>query len=181
MKIRLVNTTWIKMTMISTLCLITSVHAYPRYASVEVIKQIATPDNMTEKEIRDKLIGTWQCTYRDDVMTYDAKLIFGQEGRLTSQKSSQMLTDPIGTAVIHTERDWQVVDNSVMWVLVEQVAKVTHFEVSPSLDSEFLLKDYLDAKPAQESVMSFGEKDGKQIWTRIDGVWGLLLGECIKV
>lgn len=168
------------MTMISTLCLIASVHAYPRYAPTEAIRQIATPDNMTEKQVRDKLIGTWQCTYRDDVMTYDAKLIFGQDGRFTSQKSSQMLREPIGTAVIHTERDWKVVDNSGMWILVEQVAKVTHFEVSPSLDSEFLLKDYLDAKPAQESAMSFGDQDGKQTWTRIDGTWGLLLGECIK-
>lgn len=67
-----------------------------------------------------------------------------------------------------------------MWILVEQVAQVTRFEVSDLLQSQLTLKSYLDKNLVTESVMSFDEKDGQQRLTRMNSAWGFLLGECIK-
>lgn len=149
-------------------------------ATKEAIERIATPKTISKEAVTAKLIGTWQCTYRDDVVAYDATLTFHQDGKLVSQKTSQTLGTPTRTATIHTHRDWAVHDNSGMWILVEKVTDTTYFKVNDSLDNEFHLKSYLDSKPASESVMSFDDTDGKQTMTRIDGAWGLLLGECTK-
>lgn len=167
------------MTLVGMLCFVMHAHAYPASAPIEAIQKVATPDNISENKLKDKLIGTWQCAYRDDEMSHEAKLIFTSDGKLMSQTSYE-IKDPIGTAVVHTHRDWQVFDNSGMWILVEQVAQVTRFEVSDLLQSQLTLKSYLDKNLVTESVMSFDEKDGQQRLTRMNGVWGFLLGECIK-
>lgn len=155
-------------------------HAYPKTASDEAIRRVATPDNISKDELIQKLIGTWQCTYRDDDVMYDAKLVFDKNGTLTSQKVSQLLTDPKGETAVYTHRDWQIVENSKMWLLVEKVNTTTLLDVPPAIDKKAQLKSYLDKNPIESSLMSFGTQDDKQTLTRIDGGWGLLLGECIK-
>lgn len=154
-------------------------HAY-RSASEEAIRQIATPKTMSKEALTAKLIGTWQCTYDNDELSYHATLTFNKNGTFTSHKTSHTKETPARTAVIHTVKDWAVHDNSGMWILVEKVRDTTYFQVDDSLDNEAHLKAYLDSKPASESVMSFTTKDSKETLTRIDGAWGVLLGECTK-
>lgn len=157
-----------------------SLTAHANTASKEVMERIATLSTISKEALTAKLIGTWQCTYHDNVISYDNTLIFHKDGTLISQKTSQTTDTPTRTATIHTTRDWAVRDDGGMWVLTEKVTDTTHFEVNDSLDEEFELRAYLDGKPISESVMSFEDKDGKQMMTRIDGTWGVLLGECTK-
>lgn len=149
-------------------------------ATKEAIERIATPKTISKEALTAKLIGTWQCTYDNDELSYHATLTFNKNGTFTSHKTSHTKDTPARTAVIHTVRDWAVHDNSGMWMLVEKVSDTTYFQVDDSLDNEAHLKAYLDSKPASESVMSFTTKDGKETLTRIDGAWGVLLGECTK-
>ncbi len=170
----------LKMALVGMLCFVMHAHAYPTSVPIEAIQKVATPDNISEDKLKDKLIGTWQCTYRSYDVDHEAKLIFMPDGKLISQ-INYVIKDPIiGTAVVHTHRDWRVFDNSGMWILAEQVAQVTRFEVSDLLQSQLTLKSYLDKSLVTESVMSFDEKDGQQRLTRLNGAWGFLLGECIK-
>lgn len=166
----------IKLGLCATAIISTHTHATP--ANAEDIKRIATPKSMTKETITEKLVGTWQCTYQSDDVSYDATLDFQADGKLLSKKTSQM--GDKGSSVVHTTRDWAVIDNSGMWILVEQITDTTHLEIDDDVESVAQLKAYLDSKPAQESVMSFHTEDGKQTLTRIDGAWGIFLGKCVK-
>lgn len=166
----------IKLGLCATLAL--GVHAHAISADAEDIKRIANPTSMTKEAVTEKLVGTWQCTYQSDDVSYDATLDFKADGKLFSKKTSQMSNK--GSSVVHTTRDWAVIDNSGMWILVEQITDTTHLKIDDDVESVAELKAYLDSKPAQESVMSFHTEDGKQTLTRIDGAWGIFLGKCVK-
>lgn len=170
----------VKIALVGTLLLSVFASAYSPSASKEAIGRIATPDNMGKDELIQTLVGTWQCAYRNNDVAYDAKLIFADNGKLTSQKTAWTLVEPKGQTIIHTNRDWQVVEDSKMWLLVETVTDTTHFDVPSAIENTVQLKNYLDGKPTESSLMSFDIKDGKQTLTRIESGWGLLLGECVK-
>lgn len=150
----------------------------------EKFDKLARTKTISKDKLTDTLIGTWQCRFddKDDLMgiRYQSTLTFDKNGTLTSKKTSHT-KNPEGTYQVDVTRSWQLSQIDGIWLLQEKIINVDHFSVDkPELEKVFDVQQMLDDKSLQESLMIFEKKDGKDTLTRLDAVWGVNVGECVK-
>lgn len=150
----------------------------------EKFDKLARTKTISKDKLTDTLIGTWQCHFddKDDLMgiRYQSTLTFDKNGTLTSKKTSHT-KNPEGTYQVDVTRSWQLSQIDGIWLLQEKIINVDHFSVDkPELEKVFDVQQMLDDKSPQESLMIFEKKDGKDTLTRLDAVWGVNVGECVK-
>ncbi|TWV83038.1 hypothetical protein [Moraxella sp. VT-16-12] len=145
---------------------------------------IATNKNITKDKLTERLLGTWQCHFDDTDNTtgisYRSTLHFNKNGTFTSKKISHT-KNPDGTYHVNTTRAWSLAQFDDVWILQEKIINIDYFSFdNPAAEQIFDVKQMLNNPETQESLMIFEKKGNQDTLTRLDAIWGMAFGECIK-
>ena len=148
------------------------------------LDKLAKTNNISKQQLTNMLIGTWQCRFDDtnEIMgiSYHSTLTFNADGTFTSQKTSHT-KNPDSTYQVDVTRSWLLSSLDDVWLLQEKIININHFSVdNPDAEKVFDVQQMLSGQDVHESLMIFEKKDGKDMLTRIDPIWGMAFGECIK-
>lgn len=105
---------------------------------------------------------------------------FNKDGTFTSKKISHT-KNPDGTYHVNTTRAWSLAQFDDVWILQEKIINIDHFSFdNPAVEQIFDVKQMLNNPETRESLMIFEKKGNQDTLTRLDAIWGVAFGECIK-
>lgn len=153
-----------------------------------IFDKIATPDNISLKELNRNITGTWQCQdtteFLDNIISYHATLHYKADGTLISRKVSHSADgEDSGSYTVHTKKSWHIMpsDNNTLWVMAERIDDTTYFSVeNQALEDKIKLREFLASKPVYESLIILQHQGVIPTLSLIDPLSGYRSAYCHK-